>query len=139
MIDLLFKIGKFGVSGLIATSVNYGMYLLLANKVFIPEVATVISYASGALVNFVLQRYFVFDLNRSVGSAFALSMLVSVGGLLIDLTIIHLLHRFPIFGNAEWLIKAVATGTTFFYNFLLKRRVFEGRRSDRAAGKNKTT
>ncbi len=120
------KIGKFGLTGLVATAINYGVYLWLANRYFRPEIATVIAYSSSVLLNFVLQRYFVFELNRSVRSAFALSMLVSAGGLLLDLAIIWFLHRFPVLGSAEWLIKGVATGVTFVYNFFFKRLVFEG-------------
>ena len=53
-------------------------------------------------------------------------MLVSLGGLVLDWLIVTGLHRFPVLGHAEWLIKLAATGLVFFYNFYLKRLVFEG-------------
>lgn len=87
-----------------------------------------IAYSSSVLVNFILQRYFVFELRRSVQSAFALSMLVSAGGMLIDWLIVTGLHQFPFLGDQEWIIKGTATGLVFFYNFYAKRRVFEGAR-----------
>ena len=118
----------FLMSGIVATGINFGMYLLLVDRFLPPGPATMIAYSSSVLVNFVLQRYFVFKLRRSVQSAFALSMLVSAGGMLIDWFIVTGLHQFPYLGDQEWIIKGAATGIVFFYNFYAKRRVFEGAR-----------
>ena len=117
----------FALTGLVATGINYGLYLLLVDRYLPPLPATLIAYSSSVVLNFFLQRYFVFELRRSLRSAFALSMLVSVGGLLLDAAIVYGLHYFPLFGDREWLIKGVATGGVFFYNYYGKRRVFEGR------------
>lgn len=118
----------FAVTGFIATGINFGVYLLLVDRYLPPGPATVIAYSSSVLLNFFMQRYFVFELRRSVRSAFALSMLVSAGGLLLDWGIVTGLHHFPFLGDREWLIKGTATGIVFFYNFYAKRRVFEGAR-----------
>jgi len=118
----------FLMSGIVATGINFGMYLLLVDRFLPPGPATMIAYSSSVVVNFVLQRYFVFELRRSVQSAFALSMLVSAGGMLIDWLIVTGLHQFPYLGDQEWIIKGAATGIVFFYNFYAKRRVFEGAR-----------
>ena len=48
-------------------------------------------------------------------------------GLLLDAGIVWGLHYFPLLGDWEWLIKGVATGIVFFYNYYGKRRVFEGK------------
>ena len=117
----------FALTGLVATGINYGLYLLLVNRYLPPLPATLIAYSSSVVLNFFLQRYFVFDLRRSLRSAFALSMAVSAGGLLIDAAIVYGLHFFPPVGDREWLIKGIATGVVFFYNYYGKRRVFEGR------------
>jgi len=123
----------FAMTGLVATGINYGVYLLLVDRFLPPGPATVIAYSSSVLLNFVLQRYFVFELNRSVQSAFALSMLVSAFGLLIDWAIVVGLHEFPLLGQEEWIIKLAATAVVFFYNFYAKRRVFEGKRQPEEA------
>ena len=128
MIQQLLKVGRFGLTGLIATGINYGFYLFLVDTYLPPIPATMVAYASSVVLNFFLQRYFVFDLRRSLRSAFVLSMLVSVGGLLLDAFLIYLLHRYPLVGTEEWLIKLVVTGGIFVYNFYWKRRVFEGSR-----------
>lgn len=118
----------FAMTGLVATGINYGMYLFLVDRVLPPGPATVVAYSSSVILNFFLQRYFVFELRRSLRSAFVLSMGVSVVGLFLDWLIVVGLHRFPLFGDQEWIIKLVATGIVFFYNFYAKRRVFEGPR-----------
>lgn len=123
----------FAMTGFVATGINYGMYLFLVDRILPPGPATVIAYSSSVILNFFLQRYFVFELRRSLRSAFVLSMGVSAVGLFLDWLIVVGLHRFPLFGDAEWLIKLVATGIVFFYNFYAKRRVFEG---SRKAGEN---
>ena len=125
--QLAFKVGRFGMTGLVATSVNYFLYLFLVHRVLPPVPATMIAYFTGGVINFFLQRYFVFDLRRSARSAFALSMLVSLGGLLIDASIIWGLHRIPALTGLEWLMKLISTGSVFVYNFIGKRWVFEGR------------
>ncbi|WP_157974464.1 GtrA family protein [Lewinella sp. IMCC34183] len=117
----------FALTGLVATGINYGLYLLLVDRYLPPVPATLIAYSSSVVLNFFLQRYFVFELRRSLRSAFALSMLVSLGGLLLDAGIVFGLHYLPLLGDREWLIKLVATGVVFFYNYYGKRRVFEGR------------
>ncbi len=117
----------FALTGLVATGINYGLYLLLVDRYLPPLPATLIAYSSSVVLNFFLQRYFVFELRRSLRSAFLLSMVVSVGGLLLDAAIVYGLHYFPLLGEREWLIKGVATGVMFFYNYYGKRRVFEGR------------
>lgn len=123
----------FALTGLVATGINFGVYLLLVDRYLPPGPATVIAYSSSVILNFFLQRYFVFELNRSVESAFALSMLVSAGGLVLDWLIVTGLHSFPYLGDQEWVIKLAATGIVFFYNFYAKRRVFEGKKEEGAA------
>ena len=115
----------FALTGLLATGINYGLYLLLVDRYLPPVPATLIAYSSSVVLNFFLQRYFVFELRRSLRSAFLLSMVVSVGGLCLDAAIVWGLHQFPLLGDREWLIKLAATGVVFFYNYYGKRWVFE--------------
>ena len=119
----------FAITGLIATSVNFGMYLLLVDR-YLPYLpATMIAYASGVVLNFILHRYYVFDLNRSVSKAFGITMITSGIGLTLDALIVSGLHRSNIYGEKEWLIKGTAMGILFFYNYYSKKYAFEGRLS----------
>lgn len=118
----------FAITGLVATSVNFGMYMLLVNR-FLPYLpATMIAYASGVVLNFILHRYFVFDLNRSVSKAFGLTLVTSGIGLTLDALIVSGLHRSNIYGEREWLIKGTAMGILFFYNYYSKKYAFEGKK-----------
>lgn len=133
----------FAVTGFIATGINYGLYLLLVDRYLPYMPATILAYSSSVVLNFFMQRYFVFELRRSLRSAFLLSMLVSLGGLFLDAAIVWFLHTdwvtqwmeqfilatrrsHALPKSNEWLIKGIATIVVFFYNFYLKRFVFEG-------------
>lgn len=117
----------FAITGFIATGINWGLYVFLVDNYLNYRWATLVAYSSSVVLNFFMQRYFVFELRRSARSAFAWSMLVSLGGLIIDFCLIYTFHNWIIFSDQEWIIKGVVTGMVFFYNFYLKRLVFEGR------------
>jgi putative flippase GtrA len=120
---------KYAASAGIATAVDYGIFFGLKNGfLFSATLAQPFAYATGVLVNFMLQKRFVFALNRSVWSAFGLALLVSLGGLLLSTGIIYLLdNHLPFFRQHSLLAKLLTSGIVFFYNFYLKRLVFEGK------------
>lgn len=120
---------KYAASAGIATAVDYALFFGLKNGLqFTATLAQPFAYAAGVLVNFMLQKRFVFELKRSVWSAFGLALLVSLGGLLLSTGIIYLLDNyFPFFRQNALLAKLLTSGIVFFYNFYLKRLVFEGK------------
>jgi len=132
--DLLTKLrrlvllkAKFALSGSVATLVDYVLYLILVKTLFSPELSNVISYSIAVVINFLMQKRFVFQLQRSAGKAFVGSLLVSLGGLLLSTGIISILSGFPFFSTYQSVTKLLATGIVFFYNFYFKRFVFERR------------
>ena len=125
--DLARLKAKFATTSVIATSVEYLMYSIFNYAGLSKRLSQVLSYACGMIVNFLLQKRFVFDLKRSVSKAFLLSMLVSLGGMAINYAIFSSLLRIPFFEQHHYLAKLGATGIVFFYNFYLKRYVFEKR------------
>jgi putative flippase GtrA len=125
--DLFFLKAKFALSSLVATSVNIGLYMLLVNKVLPPVPSEVIAYSVAVIINFILQKRFVFDLRRKLSHAFWLSMLVSLGGLLLSTGIIYSLNLVEFFQGNQLITKLCAVGIVFFYNFYFKRYVFEKR------------
>lgn len=118
---------KFALSSLVATSVNIGLYMVLVNKILPPVPSEVIAYSVAVIINFILQRRFVFDLRRKLSHAFWLSMLVSLGGLLLSTGIIYSLNQLLFFQQNQLVTKLCAVGIVFFYNFYFKRYVFEKR------------
>ena len=123
---LLLKV-KFASSSLLATITDYGLYLTLVGNVFNPVVSNIISSGTGMIVNFALQKKFIFELNRKVMHAFLLSVLVSIGGIVLGTFFIYLLNMNVFLSEHQYITKLIVTGLVFFYNFYLKRYSFERR------------
>ena len=116
---------KFAMTGAVATTVDYVVYLVLVSRFFSPVVSNIISYSCGMVINFLLQKRFVFVLQGSAYRAFALSLMVSLGGMALSTGIIYGLTQMVFFNQYQFITKLCATGVVFFYNFYLKRFVFE--------------
>lgn len=116
---------KFAMTGAVATTVDYVVYLVLVARFFSPVVSNIISYSCGMVINFLLQKRFVFVLQGSPYRAFGLSLGVSLGGMALSTGIIYGLTRLEFFSQYQYITKLCATGMVFFYNFYLKRYVFE--------------
>jgi putative flippase GtrA len=124
---LLFLKIKFALSGLVATSVDYGLYLALVDRFFTPVVSNIISYSFAVIINFLMQKRFVFTLKGSVARAFTGSVIVSLAGLLLSTLLVFMLTKVQFLDQRQYLLKLIATGLIFFYNFYMKRFVFERR------------
>ena len=116
---------KFASASLVATATDYVIYLLLVSSLLKPVPANVISYSIAMVINFLLQKKFVFLLQGSVFTTFILSFLVSIGGLLLSTVIVYGLTQNPFFWERQYVTKLIAIMIVFFYNFYLKRLVFE--------------
>lgn len=116
---------RFAMSGAVATTVDFVLYLALARHFFSPVVSNIISYSCAVGVNFLLQKRFVFALQGPVYRAFLLSLLVSLGGMALSTGIIYGLIQVTFFTRNQPVTKLCATAVVFFYNFYLKRYVFE--------------
>jgi putative flippase GtrA len=121
---ILLKV-KFASSSVIATAVDYFLYLFLVGKFFSPVLSNIISASTGMLINFFLQKKYIFKLNRKLGHAFMLSVAVSMGGILLGTLFIYVLNKWLFFADHQYITKLLVTGTIFFYNFYLKRYSFE--------------
>jgi putative flippase GtrA len=118
---------KFAGSSAIATAVDFVLYNILVGQFFAPVTSNVISASVGMLINFILQKNYVFDVNRKISGAFLISLSTSIVGIGISTLIIYLLNMIPFFQDYQFITKAVATGILFFYNFYMKRFAFEKR------------
>ena len=118
---------KFAASSLIATTVDYSLYQILVHQFLSPAQANLISAGTGLIINFILQKKHVFELNRKVRTAFIISLSGSMFGLFLSTITIHLLSQIDLFFNNQLITKAIVTGLIFFYNFYTKRFAFEKR------------
>jgi len=116
---------KYATTSAIATALEYVMFGLLKYQGFAGTYAHIISYACGMVLNFLLQKRFIFDLKRSLSTAFLMAMMVSLGGMALSTGIFVTLTQWEWFHQNDYVAKMIATGIVFFYNFYLKRFVFE--------------
>ncbi len=117
---------KFAGSGAIATSVDYVVYVLLVSSLE-PVMSNVISYSLAVVVNFLLQKKFIFTPTRKTSEALIMSIAFSVAGLMLGTLLIYLLNETHLFNANQYSIKLIVTGIVFFYNFYTKRFAFENR------------
>jgi putative flippase GtrA len=118
---------KFATTSAVATSVDYVLYLILVSYLFTPTVSNIISASCGMMINFVLQKRFIFSLQRRVSAALALSITFSLIGIGISTFLIYSLNHIAFFAKYQSITKLLATGLIFLYNFYTKRFAFERR------------
>ena len=126
----------------VATAFDYVLYLILVDRFFTPGVAYIIAYSLSIVLNFYLQKRFVFSLRRKLPAAFGLAIMVSLGGMLLGLGILAGLNQWPFLRARQYLAKLITTGIVFFYNFYFKRFAFEKRflpKEESAAEKEQDT
>ena len=125
--DFILPKFKFAVTSSVATALDYGIYISLTMLAHFSETAShAISYTIAMVVNFMLQKTFIFENNRKTGHAFALSVLFSLIGWLLSQAVFNaLIYSFPFFMQHDILAKMVVTATIFLYNFYTKRFSFE--------------
>lgn len=131
--SLIKKVVKFASTSAIATLVDYILYLVLVEYFFSPVYSHIISAGCGMIINFFLQKRFVFVLRRKIQWAFIGSVLASLIGIALGSVLIHYLNFIDFFKEYQFITKLVVTGTIFFYNFFTKRFIFE------ASGKKSTS
>ena len=125
--ELFMLKARFAASSLVATALDYSLYLLLVDRLLGPVGANICAYSTAVCVNFLLQKRYVFQLRRSPSRVFAWAMVVSLIGLVLNTGVVWSLSRIPWFDARQYFTKAIATGLIFFYNFYFKRFVFERR------------
>ena len=118
---------KFAITSSIATALDYGIYITLTMLAQFSETAShAISYSIGMIVNFLLQKKFIFENNRKIGHSFVLSVIFSLIGWLLSQALFNLLINYiAFFRDYDLLAKVVVTITIFLYNFYSKRFSFE--------------
>jgi len=125
--ELLSLKSKFAVTSVIATSTDYLLFMGFIWLGWAHNWAFSAAYFLAVLLNYYLQKTYVFESKRSNQKTFWGAMLVSGSGLLIGHFIMTYLSGFAFFDAYPILAKLLITGLLFFYNFYAKRWVFEGK------------
>ncbi len=125
LMNTIFLQLKFAGTSSVATLVDYVVYLFAVNFFLPPVSANLLSYSTGMLINFTLQKKFIFNPKRQIFQVFALSLSFSLIGLFLSTALIYILTRFSFFLENQYFTKLLVTGIIFFYNFYTKRYAFE--------------
>ncbi|MCB0640046.1 MAG: GtrA family protein [Phaeodactylibacter sp.] len=132
MVDKLKKLfllkAKFALTSLVATLADLSLYMLQVQVYGLPKVSShYVSASVGMIINFFLQKRFVFKLERNALITFLMAVAISIGGIFLGGLIIKWLSQWPFFAEHQAITKIVQIGIIFFYNFYLKRFSFEKR------------
>lgn len=125
--DFLVPKLRFAFTSAFVTILDYFFYLLLFYFFFSPVISNIISYSLLMVLNFFLQKKFVFTLKGKSGVVFIQSMVFSIIGLLLSTLMIGGLNEFNFFYQYQFFTKLLVTGIVFFYNYYTKRFAFEGK------------
>jgi len=115
----------FAITSFVATLADYCIYLLLVYLVLPSTISNIISSSIGMIINFILQKKFVFLLRRKTMVAFLLSVSFSLVGITISTNIIWLLTQLDFFAKQQYITKIIVIGIIFFYNYYTKKFAFE--------------
>lgn len=117
------KIAKFLTSSVIATLTDFLLYSSLVD-VMMPTSANIISSSVGMIINFSIQRRWVFVPNQKIYISFILSVIFSLGGLVLGIFIIFGLTTWTILSAYPIIAKVITIGILFIYNYKTKKIAF---------------
>ena len=127
LIELIKLKVQFGFASLLATGIDYSLFMGLVFIEIDAVKAHYFSASTGMLVNFLVQNKYVFLRERGLLPTFLLSILVSIIGILLGGFLMGWIQSYDFWSSHLYLAKLLITGLVFFYNFYLKRFVFEKR------------
>lgn len=117
------RILKFFATSAVATGVDFLLYSTLITYIS-PAPANFCSASAGLVVNFLLQRTYVFNARNSLQKSFVLSVVFSLFGLVLGTGIIFFLTRYTLLSSYPIVAKILTTGVIFFYNYITKKIAF---------------
>ena len=126
MNKLIKQILRFGVVGVIAFLVDYGLFLLLTEVCCVHYLlANIVAFLVSVIVNYILSVKFVFDVDkrRSTGAQFTFFTAMSAVGLGINELMLWLLSGLLPIPTA--ISKLVATAVVMVYNFITRKLFLE--------------
>lgn len=123
------SLAKFATSSVLATVVDFVLFLFVLSPVLKPFWAEFFSGFVGMVINFFLQKRFVFTLRRNAYAAFGLSILFSLIALLLGSYLMQFLVSFDFFKEYLVIAKVMVVASKFFFNYFTKKRIFEKRKS----------
>ena len=116
---------KFATSSALATLVDISVFIFILEPLIDIFWAEFISGFIGMIINFILQKKYVFQLKRNIHSAFVLSIAFSFFALLIGSFMMKGLNSISFLASYIIIAKLIVIGFKFFFNFFTKKWIFE--------------
>ena len=126
MKKLLEQIMRFGIVGVIAFVIDYGVLLVLTEVAGVHYlISSAIAFLVSVIFNYIMSVTFVFetDKNRSKGAEFGLFAIMSAGGLGINQLMMWLLSDLMFIPYQ--LSKILTTAVVMVYNFVTRKLFLE--------------
>ncbi len=130
-LKFLGSVFKFGLGSIIATAVEFLLFVFVFSNILPSFTAYLAAAAIGISVNFIIQKTFIFEAKRKLSTIFFLSISASilttlVGAYLIDFFIkeLSVMVSWP----QKWIdtiCMIAVTGIRFVLNFFSKKYIFE--------------
>ncbi len=120
---------RFGLSSGLASLVDLGVFFVVQTVLGLLDAfyAEILSASCGMVVNFFMQKRFVFDLQRKAYVAFFLSIAFSIAIMYLGALTLDQVRLHPYFADPDKIIiaKIPVMGFKFVLNYFSKRWVFE--------------
>lgn len=116
---------KFGTSSLLGTAADFLSFSFVFRFLTPLFWAEICAAFIGMVINFFMQKRFVFTLNRKPTNAFLLSVAFSLAFMYLGALGIKTLGDIEFFAEHLLLAKLIVMGSKFVLNFFSKRWVFE--------------
>lgn len=125
MKKLINQILKFGIVGIIAFLIDYGLYNLLTSLFGINYlISNIISFSVSVIANYILSIIWVFEVNhKQTKKDFVIFVVLSTIGLGINELIMYLMVDG--LGLNDKIIKLFATAVVMVYNFITRKIFIE--------------
>lgn len=127
MRELFKKMLKYAGVSYVGTVVDFALFRFAFYYWFPLFYAELFASFIGMIINFFLQKKYVFNPNRNTYIAFALSILSSFIVMSLGALLITQLIKLPLFEKFISLAKIGVIGFKFLINFFTKRWIFEKR------------
>lgn len=128
MRKLIKQILKFGIVGLLAFIIDYGLLYMLTEFLKIHYlISSIISFSVSVIFNYIMSIKWVFDVNKKQGiKDFVVFIVLSIIGLIINSILMYLMV--DMIGMYYMIAKLFSTVVVMVYNFITRKIFVESSR-----------
>lgn len=122
---LILQFGRFLVVGGISFSVDFGLFTVLYALGVPHLVASATSFSTSVVLNYVLSRRYVFEIQENVSVVKEFTLYVVLNMIALGLNTLILYVCVDLVGLSPFLGKIIATAVVLIYNFISRKALLE--------------